>query len=160
MKKIDIICVGKLKEKFFQEAINEYSKRLKSYCKFNIIEVSDEKIPDKASFKEELKVKDKEADKILSKIPENAFVIALVIEGKMLSSQELTQLMQTTALNGTSHIVFVIGGSLGLDEKVISRANYKLSFSKMTFPHQLFRIMLIEQIYRAYKIHSNEVYHK
>ncbi len=156
MKKVDIVCVGKLKEKYLEQAISEYSKRLQSYCKLNIIEVSDEKIPKNESSE----VPVKEAVKIMNKIPDTAFVIALVIDGEMLSSEGLTELMQGQALRGNSHFIFVIGGSLGLGEAVINRANYKLSFGKMTFPHQLFRVMLVEQIYRAYKINANETYHK
>ena len=158
--KIDIICVGQLKEKYLVQAINEYSKRLSRYCKLNIIELADEKTPDNASEKEELMIKEKEGEKILSQIKDGAYVVALDLGGKMISSEELAGFMADRALRGDSHLVFVIGGSLGLSEGVIGRAQYKLCFSKMTFPHQLFRVMLLEQIYRGYRINNGEPYHK
>ncbi len=160
MNKIDIVCIGKLKETYLINAMDEYSKRLKSYCKLTIIEQADEKIHEKMSKKQEILLKQKEGEKILTKVADNGFVIALDIDGEMLGSVELTRFLEEKANRGHSHIVFIIGGSLGLCDKVLSRANYKLSFSKMTFPHQLFRVMLIEQIYRVYKIRLNETYHK
>lgn len=158
--KIDIVCVGKLKEKYLVGAITEYSKRLSRYCKLNIIELSDEKTPDNASEKEELLIKGKEGEKILAQIKDTAYVVALDLKGGMITSEELAGFISDCGVRGNSHIVFVIGGSLGLSEEVLRRANYKLCFSKMTFPHQLFRVMLLEQIYRGYRIISGEPYHK
>ena len=158
--KITIISVGKVKEKFYRDAISEYEKRLSRYCKFQIIEVTDEKTPDKASAIEEEQIKEKEADRILSHIKDDAYVITLEIMGKKLDSVSFANLIQQKAVHGTSHIQFVIGGSLGLHQKVSQRSDYKLSFSDMTFPHQLMRVILAEQIYRAYRIISGEPYHK
>lgn len=156
--KIEIICVGKLKEKYLVQAIEEYTKRLSRYCKLSIIELSDEKTPDNASEKEELQIKEKEGEKILSKISESAYVVALDLQGKMLSSQELATFLADCGVRGNSHLIFIIGGSLGLSSSVLQRANCKLCFSKMTFPHQLFRVMLLEQIYRSFRINNNEAY--
>ena len=158
--KITIVCVGKIKEKYFTMAIDEYSKRLSRYCKLNIIEVPDEKTPDQASEAEELQIKKKEGERILSNIKDQAYVIALAIQGKMLDSVELAKKLESLGTYGDSQIVFVIGGSLGLSEEVLARANMKLSFSPMTFPHQLMRVILLEQIYRSYRIISGEPYHK
>ena len=158
--KITLITVGKIKEKYFTDAISEYSKRLSRYCKMDIIEVPDEKTPDGASETLETQIKDKEGEKILAKIPDGAYVVALAIEGKMLDSEELADKMEKWNVSGISHVVFVIGGSLGLSAKVLNRADFKLSFSKMTFPHQLMRVILLEQVYRAYRIISGEPYHK
>lgn len=158
--KIDIVCVGKLKEKYLVQAIGEYTKRLGRYCKLSVIELADEKTPDNASEKEELMIKNKEGEKILAQVKDGAYVVALDLGGKMITSEELASFMSERALYGDSHLVFIIGGSLGLSQDVIARANYKLCFSKMTFPHQLFRVMLLEQIYRAYRINNNEPYHK
>lgn len=158
--KITVISVGKVKEKFYRDAIAEYEKRLSRYCKFQIIEVADEKTPDKASTLEEEQIKEKEADRILAHIKEDAFVITLEIEGKKLDSVSFAELLEQKGVHGISHIQFVIGGSLGLHQKVSDRSNYKLSFSDMTFPHQLMRVILAEQIYRAYRIISGEPYHK
>jgi 23S rRNA (pseudouridine1915-N3)-methyltransferase len=157
---ISIITVGKIKEKYLRDAMEEYSKRLKRYCKLEVIEVQDEKTPDNASEKEELQIKAKEGEAILKNIKDNMYVIALAIEGKMLSSEELAGLIKDLGVKGDSNIAFVIGGSLGLSKEVINRADYKLSFSKMTFPHQLMRVILLEQIYRGFRINSNEPYHK
>ena len=150
---ITVISVGKLKEKYLKQAIDEYSKRLTRYCKIDIIELPDEKTPDNASEKEELQIKDKEGQLILSKIKDNMFVIQM-------TSEEFSKFIETQGVMGNSNITFVIGGSLGLSQDVIKRANYKICFSKMTFPHQLFRVMLLEQIYRAFRIMKNEPYHK
>ncbi len=158
--KITIITVGKVKESYFRGAIEEYSKRLSKYCKLDIVEVADEKTPDKASETEEGQIKAKEAERIMKHVREDAYVIALAIEGKQLDSVELADKMETLGVQGKSHIQFIIGGSLGLHGSVLSRADYKLSFSKMTFPHQLMRVILLEQIYRAYRIISHEPYHK
>lgn len=158
--RISIICVGKIKEKYLKLGIDEFTKRLSKYCKLEIIELDDEKAPENLSDKEMLMIKEKEGKKILSKIKDNAYVIALAIDGKNLSSEELADNINNLGVRGTSHIVFVIGGSLGLSDEVLKRANYKLSFSKMTFPHQLMRLILLEQVYRAYRINSGEPYHK
>lgn len=158
--RISIVCVGKIKEKYLKLGIDEFSKRLSKYCKLEILELDDEKAPENLSDKEMLMIKDKEGKKILSKIKDNSYVIALAIDGKNLSSEELAETMNNLGVRGTSHIVFVIGGSLGLSNEVLDRANYKLSFSKMTFPHQLMRLILLEQVYRAYRINSGEPYHK
>ncbi len=158
--KITVVCVGKIKEKYLTMAIDEYAKRLSRYCKLEIVELSDEKTPDNASEAEELQIKKREGERILKNIKDSAYVIALAIEGKMLSSEELADKMQELGVKGESHLVFVIGGSLGLDQEVLARADYKLSFSKMTFPHQVMRMILLEQIYRGYRINCGEPYHK
>ena len=158
--KITLITVGKIKEKYFTDAIAEYAKRLSRYCKLEIIEVADEKTPDGASEALDNQIKEKEGERILSKVPDSAYVIALAIEGKQLSSEELADKMEKWNVGGISHLVFIIGGSLGLTPKVLNRADYKLSFSKMTFPHQLMRVVLLEQIYRSFRIRNNEPYHK
>ncbi len=152
--------MGKIKEKYFTLGIDEYTKRLSRYCKLEIIEVPDEKTPDNASENEELQIKAKEGDKLLRYIKDNAYVIALAIEGKMLTSEELSEKMEQLGVNGDSNVVFVIGGSLGLDKRILDRADYKLSFSKMTFPHQMMRMVLLEQVYRGYRIMKGEPYHK
>lgn len=158
--KITLITVGKIKEKYFTDAIAEYAKRLSRYCKLEIIEAADEKTPDGASEALENQIKEKEGERILSKVPDSAYVVALAIEGKQLSSEELADKMEKWNVGGISHLVFIIGGSLGLTPKVLNRADYKLSFSKMTFPHQLMRVVLLEQIYRSFRIRNNEPYHK
>lgn len=158
--KINIVCVGKVKEKFFIGAIDEYSKRLSRYCNLKIIELPDEKTPDNASDTVNDLIKRKEGERILSNIKDDSYVIALAIEGKMLDSVELSKKIDELGISGKSDISFVIGGSLGLSSEVLARADYKLSFSKMTFPHQLMRVILLEQIYRSYRIMKNEPYHK
>lgn len=158
--KITLITVGKIKEKYFTDAIAEYAKRLSRYCKLEIVEVADEKTPDNASEGLENQIKEKEGERILSKVPDNAYVVALAIDGKQLSSEELADKMEKWNVNGVSHLVFIIGGSLGLTQKVLNRADYSLSFSKMTFPHQLMRVVLLEQIYRSFRIRNHEPYHK
>jgi 23S rRNA (pseudouridine1915-N3)-methyltransferase len=158
--RITVICVVKIKEKYFTMGIEEYSKRLTRYCKLDIIELPDEKTPDNASASEELQIKKKEGERILKSVKDGAYVIALAIEGTMLTSEQLSEKMEALGVNGDSHIVFIIGGSLGLDEEVLKRADYKLSFSKMTFPHQMMRMILLEQIYRGYRIMKGEPYHK
>ena len=157
---ISIICVGKIKEKFYREAIYEYSKRLSRYCKLDIVEVTDEKAPDNASQKEEVQIKDKEGEGILKSIKDNPYVIAMDIKGENMTSELLATKIKNLGVCGDSNIAFVIGGSLGLAEKVLDRADYKLSFSSMTFPHQLFRVMILEQVYRGFKINAGEPYHK
>lgn len=158
--KITIIAVGKIKEKFYREAIAEYAKRLSKYCKFEVIEVGDEKTPDKCSETEEQMILSKEADKILKYIRSDMFVYALAIKGKKMDSVSFAEEINQLALSGKSSIAFVIGGSLGLHSSVLSRADRQLSFSDMTFPHQLMRVILSEQIYRAYRIIAKEPYHK
>ena len=158
--KITLITVGKIKEKFFNDAISEYSKRLSRYCKLNIIEVPDEKTPDKASEALEEQIKAKEGERILSKLSDDAYTIVLAIDGKNLDSVELAKKIEKLGINGVSHIQFIIGGSLGLHSSVMQKADFKLSFSRMTFPHQLMRVILLEQIYRSYRIISKEPYHK
>lgn len=158
--KITLITVGKIKEKYFTDAIAEYAKRLSRYCKLEIVEVADEKTPDNASEGLENQIKEKEGERIFSKVPDNAYVVALAIDGKQLSSEELADKMEKWNVNGVSHLVFIIGGSLGLTQKVLNRADYSLSFSKMTFPHQLMRVILLEQIYRSFRIRNHEPYHK
>lgn len=158
--KITICCVGKIKEKFYSQAIEEYSKRLSKYCKLEIKEAADEKTPDSTSDTVNRMIKEKEGDRLLSFIKDDSYVIALAIDGKMLDSVELSEKIDNLMLSGKSDIVFVIGGSLGLDKRVLDRADYKLSFSKMTFPHQLMRVILLEQIYRSFRIMKNEPYHK
>ena len=158
--KITVLTVGKIKEKYLRDAIAEYSKRLSRYAKLEIIEVADEKTPDNASETVETNIKNKEAERLLKYIRDDAYLITLEIKGKQLTSEELAQKIDTLGVQGTSHIIFVIGGSLGLGEEVLKRSNYALSFSKMTFPHQLMRVILLEQIYRSYRIISHEPYHK
>ncbi|BGE81067.1 23S rRNA (pseudouridine(1915)-N(3))-methyltransferase RlmH [Staphylococcus petrasii] len=158
--KITILAVGKLKEKYWKQAIAEYEKRLGAYSKIEIIEVSDEKAPENMSDKEIEQVKEKEGQRLLAKIKPQATVITLEIQGKMLSSEGLAQELQQRMTQGQSDFVFVIGGSNGLHEDVLKRSNYALSFSKMTFPHQMMRVVLIEQVYRAFKIMRGEAYHK
>ncbi len=158
--KIDICCVGKVKESYFRGGIEEYSKRLSKYCKLDVLEVADEKTPDKASEALETEIKRKEGERLLKNIKDDAFVIVLAIDGKPLSSEQLADKIDSLGISGTSHIQFVIGGSLGLSEEVLRRANFKLSFSNMTFPHQLMRVILLEQIYRSYRIIHGEPYHK
>ena len=156
---ITIISVGKLKEKYLIEGIEEYSKRLSKYTKLNIIEVPDEHAPESLSAKDKIIIKEKEGKKILSKL-KDSFVIALVIEGKQLSSIELANKIEEIKTYHSSNITFIIGGSLGLSNEVIKKAKFKLSFSNMTFPHQLMRLILLEQIYRSFRINKNEPYHK
>lgn len=158
--RITLITVGKIKEKFYTDAISEYTKRLSRYCKLEIVQVADEKTPDGASELMERQIKEKEGERILAQIKDGAFVIALAIEGEMLDSEELARKIDRLGVGGQSQIVFLIGGSLGLSEAVLKRADYKLSFSKMTFPHQLMRVILLEQIYRSYRIIHGEPYHK
>ncbi len=158
--KITVIAVGKIKEKFYIQAIEEYAKRLSRYCKLEIVQVADEKTTESSTETEMNLIKQKEADRILKRIPEDAYVISLEIQGKMFDSMELAQKINTLGVSGISHIVFIIGGSLGLHSSVSDRADFKLSFSKMTFPHQLMRVILLEQIYRSYRIINHEPYHK
>ncbi len=158
--KITVIAVGKIKEKFYTDAIAEYSKRLSRYCRLEIIQVADEKTPDGASEAQERQIKEKEGSRILAQIKDGAYVIALAVQGIMLSSEQLAGKLNRLGVDGQSQIVLIIGGSLGLSDEVLKRADYHLSFSPMTFPHQLMRVILLEQIYRSYRIISGEPYHK
>ena len=158
--KIAIAAVGKIKENYWETAIAEYVKRLSRYTKLEIFSVADEKTPDSASTAEEAAIRGKEGQRLLKYIREQDYVCALAIEGKQLDSVELSQKLERLAIDGTSHIVFLIGGSLGLHENVLQRADEKLSFSKLTFPHQLMRVILLEQVYRSYRIIMGEPYHK
>ena len=158
--KIQIICVGKLKEKYLKDGIAEYAKRLGRFCTFEITELPDEKIPQNPSDAECRRVLEAEGNEILKRIGRDSFVIPLCIEGKPLSSEAFAKKIAEITLGGKSSIAFVIGGSLGLSDEVKRRGDFRLSFSEFTFPHQLMRLVLIEQIYRAFKINSNEEYHK
>jgi 23S rRNA (pseudouridine1915-N3)-methyltransferase len=158
--KITLITVGKIKEKYLKDAIAEYSKRLSRYCKLEIVEVADEKTPDNASDTVEDAIRDKEGERILKYIKEDAYVITLEIAGKMLTSEEMAEKIEKLGVQGTSYIIFIIGGSIGLGKEILKRSDYALSFSKMTFPHQLMRVILLEQIYRSYRIINHEPYHK
>ncbi|MBR4344646.1 MAG: 23S rRNA (pseudouridine(1915)-N(3))-methyltransferase RlmH [Lachnospiraceae bacterium] len=158
--KITILCVGKIKEKFFSDAIAEYVKRLSRYCNLEIIEVQDEKTPDGASEAIEQKIKEKEGERLLSKFKDGCYYIALAIKGKKLSSEELASTLEELGTRGVGHIGFIIGGSLGLSDEVLKKCDMQLSFSDMTFPHQLMRVILLEQIYRSYRIISGAPYHK
>ena len=157
---ITILTVGKLKEKYLKDGINEYLKRLQSYAKVEIVEVADEKEPYNPSPADELLVKAKEGERIRAKLKDGTYLIALAIEGEMLSSPQLANKIEKLTVQGHSHITFLIGGSLGLEQSLLDMADYHLSFSKMTFPHQLMRLILTEQIYRAFRIIKNEPYHK
>ena len=158
--RITLLTVGKIKERYLTDAIGEYEKRLGRYCRLSIVETPDEKTPEGAGEALERKIKEKEGERLLARIREGDFVIALAIEGKMLSSEELAAKIDRLGVDGISHIVFVIGGSLGLSDAVLRRADFSLSFSKMTFPHQLMRVVLLEQIYRSFRINAGEPYHK
>lgn len=157
---ITIVCVGKIKEAFYKDAVNEYAKRLSRYCKFQVIEVADEKTPDQTTEHEEDLIRQKEAERILKQIKEDAYVIALAIQGKKLDSVAFSEYIEQLGVQGKSNLVFVIGGSLGLHSTVLKRADDQISFSDMTFPHQLMRVILAEQIYRGFRIMNGEPYHK
>lgn len=157
---IKIICVGKLKEKFLKEGIGEFQKRLKTYANLEIIEVKDEACPENSSELEMEKIKEVEGERILSKISKGAYVIALDIGGKSLTSEDFAKKIEDLSVEGISSIDFIIGGSLGLSESVKNKSDYKLSFSKFTFPHGLMRLILVEQVYRAFRIINNHPYHK
>jgi len=157
---IIVIAVGKIKEKFYVQAIAEYTKRLSRYCNLTTIEVPDEKAPENLSNADMLNIIDKEGKKIIARIPSGATVITLEIEGKQMTSVDFSKEIESFALKGQSQLCFIIGGSLGLSQEIKNISQLKLSFSKMTFPHQLFRVMLLEQIYRGFRILKNEPYHK
>ena len=160
MLHINIICVGKLKEKYLQDALAEYSKRLSKYCNLNIIELPDEKLPSNLNDSLINQIKGEESNNILSHIEKSSYVLALDLKGKQYSSEEFSQKITNISLNSSSNITFIIGGTLGLDENVLKNSNELICFSKMTFPHQLIRIFLLEQIFRAFKISNNETYHR
>ena len=157
---ITILCIGKVKEAFYRDAVSEYAKRLSRYCKFQVIELADEKTPDKASDHEEDLIREKEAERILKQIRDDDYVIALAILGKKMDSVEFSEHIKKLGISGKSNIVFLIGGSLGLHESVLKRSDDRISFSDMTFPHQLMRVILAEQIYRGFRIMNHEPYHK
>lgn len=158
--KITILAVGKIKEKYFSAAIQEYAKRLSRYCKLEIVEVADEKTPDQASEHEEDLIRAKEGERLQRYIKDGGYVIALAIDGKQTTSEGFADKLQKLCVSGKSHIIFVIGGSIGLDQKLLQEADERLSFSQMTFPHQLMRVVLLEQIYRGFRIINGEPYHK
>ena len=158
--KISILCVGKIKESFYRQAIDEYAKRLSKYCKFEVVEVTDEKTPDTASAAQVDQIKEKEANRLLEKIKEDAYVFTLEIKGKRFTSESFSECINKVTIQGNSHLVFIIGGSLGLHEKVLKRSNQAISFSDMTFPHQLMRVIFMEQLYRCFTIIYNKGYHK
>lgn len=157
---ITILCVGQIKEKYFRDAIAEYQKRLSRYCKLQMIEVADEKTKENASEAENDLIRKKEGERLLKHIKDSDYCITLEIDGKMLTSEGFSKEIDRLGLAGKSSLVFVIGGSIGLDTAVLKRSDYALSFSKMTFPHQLMRVILLEQIYRSYRIMRGEPYHK
>ncbi|HEL0238862.1 TPA: 23S rRNA (pseudouridine(1915)-N(3))-methyltransferase RlmH [Streptococcus equi subsp. zooepidemicus] len=158
--KIKLICVGKLKEAYLRDGIAEYQKRLSRFCQCDIIELADEKTPDKASHAEKQQIMAKEADRIKKKLGQRDFVIALAIEGKQLASEQFSHLLSEVTVKGYSDIAFVVGGSLGLDQSIKNRANLLMSFGLLTLPHQLMRLVLIEQVYRAFMIQQGSPYHK
>ena len=159
MLHIDIICVGKLKEQYFKDALNEYSKRLSKYCILSIVELPDEKVPDKLSDKLISDIKEKESNNILSHIKKDSYIISLDLRGKQYTSEEFSKKLEKISLINSS-VTFIIGGTLGLSDKLISNSDELICFSKMTFPHQLIRIFLLEQIFRGFKISNNETYHR
>ena len=160
MLNVNIICVGKLKEKFLTDAIKEYSKRLSAFCKLNITELDETKLPDRVSDSDIANALKSESEKILAKVGKDAFVIAMCIEGKMMSSEELSKLFDRISVEGKSRVDIIIGSSFGLSDEVKKRADLRLSVSPMTFPHQLFRVMILEQVYRAFQISTGGKYHK
>ena len=159
MLTINIICIGKIKETYLKDAIAEYSKRLSRYCKLNIIELPDEKIPDKVNTNLSNEIKSKECTNIIGHIKKDSYIIALDLKGSQFTSEEFSKKIENISMENSS-ITFIIGGSLGLNEEILNMCNQKISFSKMTFPHQLFRVFLLEQIFRAFKISNGETYHR
>lgn len=159
MLKINVICVGKIKENYFKDAVQEYSKRLSKYCNLDIIEVEDEKLLNNMSESDKELIRKEECEKIKRKIPKGSFIFVLDLRGKQFSSEEFASKINNIAINENSNITFIIGGSLGLTEEIINLSNINISFSKMTFPHQLMRVFLLEQIFRSFKILKNEKYH-
>lgn len=159
MLNINIICVGKIKENYLKDAIAEYSKRLTKFCNLNITELSDEKLPAKLNDSIISEIKNKECNKMIQALKKDSYIICLDLKGKEFSSEEFSQKLDNIALNFNSSITFIIGGTLGLNQEILSLANEKICFSKMTFPHQLIRVFLLEQLFRAFKISNNETYH-
>lgn len=159
MLNINIVCIGKIKEAYLKDAINEYSKRLSKYCKLTILELPDEKIPDRLNESLSNEIKNKESNAILNHIKKDSYIICLDLTGKELSSEDFSKNIENLSLQ-TSNITFVIGGSLGLSSDLLKKAHQKICFSKMTFPHQLIRVFLLEQIFRAFKISNGETYHR
>jgi 23S rRNA (pseudouridine1915-N3)-methyltransferase len=159
MLNINVICVGKLKEQYLKDAVSEYSKRLSKYCKLNFIELSDEKLPDKINDSIIQDIKNKEAVKILNSIKKDSFVLTLDLKGKEYTSENFSKKIEDITVRGFSSITFIIGGTLGLTNEVLQKSNELICFSKMTFPHQLIRVFLLEQVFRAFKISNNETYH-
>jgi 23S rRNA (pseudouridine1915-N3)-methyltransferase len=157
---IQIISVGKLKEKYLKDAVLEYAKRLSRFCRIDILEAAEEKVPENLSSQEEDQARKREAEKIRSLLSKNTFTIVLDLKGEQPGSQQLAQKLSAWMLQGKSHITFIIGGSIGLDRQLVKEAGYSLCLSNMTFPHQLARVILLEQIYRCFKIINNETYHK
>ena len=160
MLKITILCVGTLKESYWRDAAAEYTKRLKPYCNLRIVEVPEERIPESASAREREAAMRKEADRLQAQMDEKGVVVALDIKGERFSSEDLSERLGDYMVNGISHVQFLIGGSIGMDKRLLAHADLRLSFSDMTFPHQMMRVILLEQIYRAYKIQNGEPYHK
>lgn len=158
--RVTIISVGKIKEKYLRDGIAEYAKRLGKYCRLEMIETPDEKTPDNAGRAEEDAIRSREAEKIAKHIKEDAYIITLEIDGVQLSSEKLAEKIESLGIQGKSHIIFIIGGSIGLGEKILEKSDFSLSFSKMTFPHQLMRVILLEQIYRSFRIIHGDPYHK
>ena len=159
MLNINIVCVGKIKENYLKDAISEYSKRLSRFCNLNIVELQDEKLPEKLNDSIISEVKNKECSKMIQWVKKDSYVICLDLKGKQFSSEEFSEKIDNIALNFNSSITFVIGGTLGLNEEILSLSSEKICFSKMTFPHQLIRVFLLEQLFRAFKISNNETYH-
>ena len=160
MVTINILCVGKIKEKFFKDAINEYSKRLSKYCNLNIIEVADSKVPDRVSDNLANQIKDEEADRMLSQLKKDTYLICLDLKGKEYTSPEFSDKISKLTVDGNSNITFVIGGTLGIGDKILNLSKEKICFSKMTFPHQLIRVFILEQLFRGFKIANGETYHR
>lgn len=158
--RVTILTVGKIKESYLRDAIKEYAKRLGKYCKLEILEVTDEKTPDSLSTTAAELVRKKEGERLLKSLPKDAYIITLEISGKQLTSEEFSQKIENLAVQGVSHLLFVIGGSLGLGQNILQKSDFAMSFSKMTYPHQLMRVILLEQIYRGYRIANGEPYHK
>ena len=159
MLNINIVCVGKIKEDYLKDAISEYSKRLSKFCNLNIIELSDEKLPSKLNDSIINEIKNKECNKMIQSLKKDSYIICLDLKGKQFTSEEFSEKIDNIALNFNSSITFIIGGTLGLNEEILSLSNEKICFSKMTFPHQLIRVFLLEQLFRAFKISNNETYH-
>ena len=159
MLNINIVCIGKIKENYLKDAISEYSKRLSKFCNLNIIELPDEKLPNKLNDSITSEIKNKECTKMIQSIKKDSYIMCLDLKGKEFSFEEFSQKLDNIALNFNSSITFVIGGTLGLNQEILSIANEKICFSKMTFPHQLIRVFLLEQLFRAFKISNNETYH-